>query len=966
MKGLKFLFTFLLVFYVFLMSGQSSNSKLFGTIKDASSSDPLIGAFVIIEGTSFGVATDIDGKFSINNIPTGDYILKVSYIGYDNKELTLSLKADEKRKIEVLLNYSGVLLGAIEVTAQAKGQISAINNQLNSKSIKNVISSERIQELPDANAAETISRLPGVSVQRVGGEGNKVVVRGLSPKYTKVMIEGVSLASSGADRSSDISIVSPYSLDGIELMKAVTADKDADFIGGSINFKLRSAEKGFKSNLIVQGGFNEIKSTLSDYMVVGSISNRFFKDKLGLYLQANIENRNRSSNDQSAGYIVRELPLENEVRTESLKLSDVIRYVRRKGATLVLDYKLKDGVLQFKNFYSNGNTKIDRYHESFDLSSSNRLHSYETRKEEYDVNSLSNFINYEQSFGSLSINAKLSNSSSKRDVPIDFGFQFEQPNAINSEAINEVLPPYELVNYTNINDTLNYLQNIYESSSYTNEQQQSASLDLKYDFAFSKKINGNIKIGGKYRYKNREFDKTVQTGRFRLNSGQGAKDAILRAYPEMQDITSIGSINMPFILFRNSDFDHKNFLNGEYDMGAVADVDLMSDILQILKDNVLEDEWQTYGNNAYYSKREDYKGNEYLKAAYAMTEINFGSKIKFIPGLRFESNKTIYTAPRGDATKTTFKELEYAFRDTSITRENSFLLPMIHLKYSPFEWMNLRLAYTNTLSRPSYYQFTPRTDVLQEVVILNNANLEPEFSENWDLYASFHSNKLGLFTVGGFTKKIQNMIFGLNRRVILDPEEYDLPEEVWKRDIYTQANNLHDAFVRGIEFDWQTNFWYLPGVLKGLVLNINYTHIYSEAKYPRTVVEKSTDPITFETIYENVDSYVEGQLVQQPDDIFNIQLGYDYKGFSGRISTLYQSRIYKGSNFYEELVQFTDAYNRWDLSLKQKLPWYKIQIYCNVNNLTGAGDRDLIAGKPWNSRIQHYGTTIDLGLRVEL
>lgn len=966
MKCIEKLIVIVLVLNVHFMFGQSNTAKLFGTIKDASNSDPLIGAFVIIDGTSFGVATDIDGKFSINNIPSGDYVLKISYIGYDDKDLPLSLGNGENRKIDILLNYSGVLLGAVEVTAQAKGQISAINNQLNSKSIKNVISSERIQELPDANAAETISRLPGVSVQRVGGEGNKVVVRGLSPKYTKVMIEGVSLATSGADRSSDISIVSPYSLDGIELMKAVTADKDADFIGGSINFKLRSAGKGLKSNIIVQGGYNQIKSTTSDYMVVGSISNRFFKNKLGMYIQANIENRNRSSNDQAAGYIVRELPDENEIHTESLKLSDVLRFVKRQGATLVLDYKLKDGVLQFKNFYSNGNTKIDRYHESFDLRSSNRLHSYETRKEEYDVKSLSNFINYEQSFGSFSINAKVSNSSSLRDVPVNFGFQFEQPNAIASEVINTVLPPYELINYTSINDTINFLQNIYESTSSTIEKQQSASVDLKYDFAITKKINGNIKIGGKYRYKDRSFDKTVYTGRFRLNSGQGAKDAILRAYPEMQEITPIGSINMPFILFSDPDFDHKNFLNGEYEMGAVADVDLMTDVLKILKDNVLDDEWQTYGNNAYYSKREDYKGNEYLKAVYAMTEINFGSKIKFIPGLRYESNKTIYSAPRGDATKTTFKELEYAYIDTSVTRENSFLLPMIHLKYSPFEWFNIRLAYTQTLSRPSYYQFTPRTDILQEAVILNNANLEPEFSENWDLYASFHSNKLGLFTVGGFTKKIQNMIFGLNRRVILDPTEYNLPEEVWKRDIYTQANNIHDAFVRGIELDWQTNFWYLPGVLKGLVLNINYTHIYSEAKYPRTVVKKSTDPITFETIYENIDSYVEGQLVQQPDDVFNIQLGYDYKGFSGRISTLYQSRIYKGANFYEELVQFTDTYNRWDLSLKQKLPWYKIQIYCNVNNLTGAGDRDLIAGKPWNSRIQHYGTTVDLGLRVEL
>ncbi len=188
---------------------------------------------------------------------------------------------------------------------------------------------------------------------------------------------------------------------------------------------------------------------------------------------------------------------------------------------------------------------------------------------------------------------------------------------------------------------------------------------------------------------------------------------------------------------------------------------------------------------------------------------------------------------------------------------------------------------------------------------------------------------------------------------------------VWKRDIYTQANNEHKAFVKGVEFDWQTSFWYLPGYWKGLVLNFNYSYIHSKAKYPRTVVKKEIDPVTLETVYENIDSYFEGQLVQQPDHVFNMQIGYDIKGFSARISTLYQSKIFKGSNFYPELVKFTDVYNRWDISLKQKLPWYNMQVFCNINNVTGSGDRDLIAGAPWNSKIQHYGMTIDFGIRFQ-
>ena len=56
----------------------------------------------------------------------------------------------------------------------------------------------RIQELPDANAAESVSRLPGVSLIRTGGEGAKVVIRGLSPQYNQVTIDGVELPSNVA------------------------------------------------------------------------------------------------------------------------------------------------------------------------------------------------------------------------------------------------------------------------------------------------------------------------------------------------------------------------------------------------------------------------------------------------------------------------------------------------------------------------------------------------------------------------------------------------------------------------------------------------------------------------------------------------------------------------------------------------------------------------------------------------
>jgi TonB-dependent receptor len=968
-KNIYFLnILFIILALVFLptsdLLSQKKSSTISGKVTDKSNNEALIGAYLSIEGTSFITATGIDGKYLLQNIPLGKYLLKVSYIGYNSVEIAIDISSREKVEKNISMEYSGVQLGAVEVTAQAKGQIKAINNQLNSNSIQNIVSSDKLQELPDANAAEAIGRLPGVSVLRVGGEGNQVIIRGLAPKYNKVMIEGVSMASSNSDRSTDISMISPFAIDGIELTKANTADKDGDFIGGTVNFKLKSAPKGFHYDIISQLGYNDLKNTINDYLFVGSVSNRFFNDKLGLYLQGNIEKRNRSAHEQAATFILKnpEIDIQNTIYTETLQLSDVFRTKDRQGLTLLADFQFKNGRLNFKNFFSKSKTDVNRFIEHYDVP--NRSHKYETRDELYDIFTISNILDYEQRLGQFKINVLLANNRVNNENPKFNSFVFEQKNAINSDALNLIIPPTELVNYNKIDNSNAYFQTLNESSSISLETQNEASLDVLYDFTINKKFNGNLKIGGKLKSKKRDFDKTVFAGNFVLNSGQPVKDAILRAFPEMQQVTPLGSTTLPFVLFENNSFDHHNYMNGKYTLGSVADLDLMRKVLEVIK-SVPDPPLETYTRHDWYSVREDYKGSEFLNAAYAMGELNIGTKIKFIPGVRYESNSTHYTAPRGDASLA-FPNLKYKYSDTTINRTSDFLLPMVHLKYSPFKWFDVRVAYTHTIFRPNYTYITPRIDLMPAAVIWNNIDLKTEKSINYDIYLSFHTNKLGLFTIGGFSKQIQDMIFPLDRRVILNASLYDLSTDVVGRDIYTQANNKYDAKVYGLELDLQTTFWYLPGSLKGLVLNLNYTFINSQAKYPRTVVDKKFDPITFKYIYNNIDTFYVDKLQQQPEQIINVQLGYDYKGFSGRISMLYQSSIFQRPNFWPELSSISDSYMRWDLSLKQELPWFGLQIFSNINNISGALERDFVKGVSWDSKIQSYSFSIDLGLRLKL
>jgi hypothetical protein len=167
----------------------------------------------------------------------------------------------------------------------------------------------------------------------------------------------------------------------------------------------------------------------------------------------------------------------------------------------------------------------------------------------------------------------------------------------------------------------------------------------------------------------------------------------------------------------------------------------------------------------------------------------------------------------------------------------------------------------------------------------------------------------------------------------------------------------------GVEFDWQTHFWYLPHPFDGLVLNINYTHIFSKAQYPFTNREQLggfRGPVVY------VDTSFTARLLQQPDNIVNVSLGYDYEGFSVRVSMLYTADIFAGSNFWPQLRTTTSAYTRWDLSLKQNLPWFGLQIYGDLNNINAASDQAVISGAsvvvPQSQ--QSYGLTGDLGVRL--
>ena len=361
----------------------------------------------------------------------------------------------------------------------------------------------------------------------------------------------------------------------------------------------------------------------------------------------------------------------------------------------------------------------------------------------------------------------------------------------------------------------------------------------------------------------------------------------------------------------------------------------------------------------------DYGGDEDYSANYAMLDLEIGSKLNVIAGARIEKNNTQYQSYQGWASMN--EALVFLGDSSWDSRKNEFLLPALFLRYKPFSWLNIRFAKTNTLTRPNYTDILPLYYVStgSQSIDYRNTGLEPGKSENLDFSIAFNQKHLGLFSIARFEKNISGLIYSSGRRYVDDPIKYGLTDNLKNYIINSyKTNNPYAVKLRGWEFDYQTRFWYLPGTLSGLVLNANYTVTESAVKYPRTEIHYEIDfgpPLVAQTM--NIDSFYVDRLIDQPNEIFNVSIGYDYKGFSGRLSVLSKSNVFMRTNFWPTLRETTDDYTRWDLSVKQKLPVKGLEVFLNISNITEAIDKNRYRSGNSLTSEQHYGKTIDLGFR---
>lgn len=1007
--------TFLLLGVSFFFVAQSSMAAGSGTIKgkvfDKDTKDELPGATVLIKGTSLGASTDLNGAYLIHNAPAGQQTLVVSYIGYVPTSIVAKVPDNGTLEQDFYLVATAVQGKVVVVTAQAQGQIQAINQQLASNKIVNVVSDAKIQELPDFNAAQAISRLPGISVTQSSGEANKVVIRGLAPQYNEVAVSGITLASTGStqigatslgltsgtvndDRSVDLTMVTPYMIKSISVYKSLTPDMEANAIGGYVDMELREAPSGIHGDALWQSGYTQKSNTYGNYRAVASVSDRFFNDQLGVYVLGDAEQYDRSADNMNASYLTAGSTLDPDgfrpVIVNNVTLNRHVETRNRYGGNVIMDYKLPSGSIKSVNIFSRLNSDFQNYNTVLNYRSDivNKSLGFQYQAGNSNTDLAVNSLDYTNDFGFMSADIKAANSYSRNHLPPSPYYTFFQNGAMSGFTTGDTnIVPENLTHFANYgapgDTTLLGSTSLFSSDYRENDQVYKG--DFKIPLNVGSTVSGFFKFGGEYRYNyhtNAQSTPYISINREAGNANdinRQVVDSILNHYPNLKFGSSTNQLLGSNFTSNNSKL-LNSFLGNKF--GSVfwaPDPTILNALMNYISSTPALRAPNSAGgwfDGLYQTLPNDYKYIERYYAAYLMSEVDLGPDFMVVGGARYEENKGLYLAYNLEDER---NPVSQSADTVTVYPQNHYWLPMVQAKYNLADWADLRYSYTQTLARPDYTQLSPHFNISADSphqIYAGNPTLKPAQAYNQDLLLTLHSNSIGLLSFGGFYKEIDNFTYATAYQ-IYSKSVYDkfgitgldslnsfapfLTTADAGATLNTFINSRYKAYVRGLEADFETRFWYLPAPFDGIVLGLNYTHIWSQARYPYFNVSGARGVVT-----QYVDSSRIGRLVDQPNDIANTYIGYDYAGFSARLSFVFQGNSVTYIGAYPEQDGFSQNYFRIDAQVTQKLPWIGLELYMDGNNLNSESNISTENAISGFTSENYYGLTADLGVRLKL
>jgi TonB-dependent receptor len=907
---------------------------------------------------------------------------------------------------------------AIIVTGFRASLEAALNLKKNSVSAVDAIIAEDIAKFPDQNLAESLQRIPGISIQRDGGEGRAITVRGLGAQFTRVRVNGMETiatssdgASANRDRAFDFNVFASELFSSIVVHKTAEASLDEGSLGAVVDLNTGNplaGKDGVHGALSVVGSYNDLSKDLGPRLA-GLLSFKNIDGTVGLAISAAYQN----SNNLELG--------NNSVRWAQARFDSVDGAPCWTQSATNLAGKTNTG-----GTYTIGR---DAACDKAALAFHPRIPRYGEVRHGRERLGLTGSFQFEPSTATkISLDALYSKFSEDREEK--WG---EVLLRSNERSVDVLAPVYDSNNNmiaATLNDayvrTEHYLrQSSTEFYQFGGTWDQDITEKLRFTAqAGLSKSNADIPVettiafddrdaqGYKYDYRNMAtplltFGTSVtDPANFQLaeirdrpsNVTNRFKTAQLRVEYDLNDNITLKAGGV----WRRFNFEAIAYLRDTVVCGNGGQ-DLVLGTLTCSANTVfgptavygfpvtssLADVF-TIGNAGQPSGNSNSWVVANLPAATAFTKL-YSRPLLIDSG----NNRAVRETTKGGYFEIDVKGdlgglefaanggLRYVKTDqrsrgilsgttVAVYRDYDDWLPSFNLALYPTKDFIIRAAVAKVITRPTLGNLTPggTIDGFNYRVTYGNPFLDPFRATNYDLSLEWYFAPESIVSAAFFYKDVKS--FPISQAYTATFAQTGLPKEALPpsspafinfdpNQIYTVTANVNGAGakLKGIELAVQLPFRFLPGALKNFGMLANATFIDSDATY--TVQGPATTPGG-----ALVNSTRTSTLFQVSKTAYNGTLYYDDGKFSARASVSYRGPFVDTNSGTGNIFEGYGATTNVDASMRYKLTEW-IELSVEGNNLTDTYRyryTDFDANRNYENN--HFGRTILFGARLKM
>lgn len=657
-------------------------------------------------------------------------------------------------------NSASTPIEEVVVQGVRAAEINAREMERDKNNFSSIITTDDAGNFADQNAAETLQRLPGITLQRQEGEGRFINLRGLGPSFTAVSMDGSELANgSGGDgtgegRGFSLDSVTADLLQAIVVNKTLTPDMDLNSIGGSVDLRTVSALERGKNTLKfkAQGIYQDLGEETSPKLTLQGT--RLFADNtFGIAAAVSWEERQTQgyetfTHDSSLPRLVTVgddsmiIPFELQNRQENARRE-------RFGGNLDLDWRPSESSRYYARYSRTEYTDEDlafREYYRFAQATGNELVYLDPANNIFGIGDgeLQHHVFIQDGTVSTDVYSLGGSNEFGGSWTVDYDFarsngDFEKPNArrvqfriadltmlgsSGSEFINgQMVAPQQLAELAGVSSVPGssgfgpsgyqlgqdvqpneLYDNIFIEDSFRSDVVEQASVNLTKDFDGG--FVNYLKTGAKLKQRTRNRIKT------RKSVVPGAK-AVQGCAGDLACVAAAGS--------ELGDFDTRRLDSRAFDHALItpSEAERLLALTRPIADNY------DPTNSEVESTRHNYDIEEDATAAYLMGDFQLSDRSDVIVGVRYERtdfNSTGFLSLRNDREESADQlesfDIAVALPDT----ENSYdgFFPSLHYRNELNDRLLLRASAWTSFARPDFDQARARFEVTDRVIFCNN------------------------------------------------------------------------------------------------------------------------------------------------------------------------------------------------------------------------------------------------------